>query len=132
MIESDSMNNTPPCYTIYMLGLVLEWLETQGGVEGINKLKVDKAKILYDALDDSEFYSGNAQPQARSYMNITFKSPTKETDEKFAKEAAAAGFENLAGHRSVGGLRASIYNAMPIEGVVKLVEFMRNFEMKNK
>ena len=115
-----------------MLGLVLEWLEAQGGVEGISKLKAEKAKILYDALDESSFYTGHTQPQARSSMNVTFRSPRKELDDLFAKEAAAAGFENLAGHRSVGGLRASIYNAMPLEGVTKLVEFMKDFEMKNK
>ena len=132
MIDADSMINTPPCYTIYMLGLVLEWLETQGGVEGMSKLKTEKARMLYDALDESSFYFGHAEPQARSDMNVTFRSTSKELDEKFAKEAAASGFENLAGHRSVGGLRASIYNAMPFEGVTKLIEFMRDFEMKNK
>jgi len=132
MIESDSMNNTPPCYTIYMLGLVLKWLETQGGVAGMSKIKADKAKLLYDALDDSSFFTGCAEPGARSDMNVTFRAGSEELDEKFAKEAAAAGFENLKGHRNVGGLRASIYNAMPVEGVQKLVLFMRDFEVKNR
>lgn len=130
MIDSDSMNNTPPCYTIYMLGLVLKWLEQQGGIKGMSRIKADKAKILYDAIDDSGFYTGCAEKAARSDMNVTFRTPGEELDDKFAKEAAAAGFENLSGHRSVGGLRASIYNAMPVEGVQKLTSFMRDFEMK--
>jgi len=131
MIETDSMLNTPPCYTIYMLGLVLKWLEKQGGVEGMEKIKAAKAKILYDLLDDSAMFTGHAEKSSRSDMNITFRSKSEELDERFAKEAAAAGFENLKGHRSVGGLRASVYNAMPVEGVQKLAEFMRKFEAKN-
>ena len=132
MIDSDSMHNTPPCYTIYMLGLVLKWLDEQGGIESISKLKAEKAKILYSLLDDSNFFTGCAEKAARSDMNVTFRAPSEELDDKFAKEAAAAGFENLKGHRSVGGLRASIYNAMPVEGVQKLASFMRDFETKNK
>ena len=131
MIESDSMNNTPPTYTIYMLGLVLKWLDAQGGIEGIGKLKTEKAKILYDVLDDSKLYTGCAEKDARSDMNVTFKTTSKELDEKFTAEAGTAGFEALAGHRSVGGLRASIYNAMPIEGVRKLADFMKEFEIRN-
>ena len=132
MIESDSMLNTPACYTIYMLGLVLKWLDAQGGVEGIEKIKAEKAKILYDVLDDSKVFIGCAEKAARSDMNVTFKTGNEELDEKFIKEAKQAGFENLKGHRVVGGMRASIYNAMPMEGVRKLAAFMRNFESRNK
>lgn len=132
MIDSDSMHNTPPCYTIYMLGLVLKWLEKQGGVEGMEKIKTEKAKILYDYLDESKLYKGCASKEARSDMNVTFRTGNEDLDAAFAKEATKAGFENLKGHRSVGGMRASIYNAMPMEGVKKLVEFMKDFETKNK
>ena len=132
MIDSDSMHNTPPSYTIYMLGLVLKWFDTQGGVEGISKLKAEKAKILYDVLDDSKLFQGFADVDARSDMNVTFRTASEELDAKFVKEATAAGFENLKGHRSVGGMRASIYNAMPMEGVAALAEFMRKFELNNK
>jgi len=131
MIDSDSMHNTPPCYTIYMLGLVLKWLEKQGGLEGMEKIKSEKAKILYDAIDESKLFSGCAEKDSRSDMNITFRTTSEELDSKFAKEAAKAGFENLKGHRIAGGLRASVYNAMPTEGVQKLVEFMREFERTN-
>jgi len=131
MIESDSMNNTPACYTIYMLGLVLKWLDTQGGVEGMSKIKAEKAKILYDMLDDSKMFLGCAEPGSRSDMNITFRTGNEELDDKFVKEAKKAGFENLKGHRVVGGMRASVYNAMPTEGVSALAEFMRDFETKN-
>lgn len=132
MIDTDSMHNTPPCYTIYMLGLVLKWLDAQGGVEGMEKIKSAKAKILYDYLDESTLFKGCAIPEARSDMNVTFNSGDEALDELFAKEATKAGFDNLKGHRAVGGMRASIYNAMPTEGVVKLVEFMKDFEIKNK
>jgi phosphoserine aminotransferase len=132
MIDDDSMPNTPPCYTIYILGLVLKWLDKQGGVEGMEKIKAEKAGILYDFLDESKMFIGCAEREARSDMNVTFRTASKELDEKFVKEAAAAGFENLKGHRSVGGMRASIYNAMPTEGVKALVEFMKDFEVKNK
>ncbi|UOO38173.1 3-phosphoserine/phosphohydroxythreonine transaminase [Oscillospiraceae bacterium CM] len=132
LIDGDSMHNTPPCYTIYVLGLVLKWLETQGGVEGMEKIKTQKAKFLYDYLDESAFFSGCADKEARSDMNVTFRSTSAELDEQFAKAAAKAGFDNLKGHRSVGGMRASIYNAMPMEGVTKLVDFMKDFEAKNK
>ena len=132
MIDSDSMNNTPPTYTIYMLGLVLKWLDAQGGIEGIGKQKAEKAKILYDAIDDSKLFSGCVDKPDRSDMNVTYTTGDKELDDRFVKEARAAGFEALAGHRLVGKLRASIYNAMPVEGVQKLVEFMRQFEEKVK
>ena len=128
MIDSDSMLNTPPCYTIYMFGLVLKWLEKQGGIEGMEKIKAEKAKILYDVLDNSDFYIGCAEKTARSYMNVTFRTPSEELDAKFAKDSTSAGFDNLKGHRVAGGLRASIYNAMPIEGVLELARFMREFE----
>jgi len=130
MIESDSMHNTPPCYTIYMLGLVLKWLDKQGGVEGMAQIKTEKAKILYDALDESKMFIGCAEKPARSDMNVTFRTESEELDDKFIKEAKNAGFENLKGHRAVGGMRASIYNAMPVEGVQSLAAFMRDFELK--
>jgi phosphoserine aminotransferase len=130
--EGDSMHNTPPCYTIYILGLVLKWLDTQGGVEGMEKIKSEKAKLLYDFLDESTLFKGHAQKAARSDMNVTFRTGNEELDSKFVKEATAKGFENLKGHRSVGGMRASIYNAMPMEGVQKLVALMKDFEIKNK
>jgi phosphoserine aminotransferase len=132
MIDADSMHNTPPCYTIYMLGLVLKWVKAQGGVAGMEKIKRERARILYDFLDGSALFKGHAQKDARSDMNVTFRTGDDALDDKFAKEAAKAGFVNLKGHRAVGGLRASIYNAMPTEGVLKLVEFMKDFEIKNK
>jgi len=132
MIESDSMNNTPPCYTIYMLGLVLKWLDAQGGIEGMAKIKSGKAKILYDLLDNSDMFAGCAEKASRSDMNVTFRTTSEELDAKFVKEATSAGFVNLKGHRSVGGMRASIYNPMPVEGVQDLAAFMRDFEIKNK
>jgi len=132
MIQSDSMHNTPPCYTIYMLGLVLNWLDTLGGVEGMEKIKSEKAKFLYDVLDDSDMFVGLAEKDARSDMNVTFKTSNKEQDAMFIKEATNAGFVNLKGYRDLGGMRASIYNAMPTEGVKKLAEFMREYEVKNK
>jgi phosphoserine aminotransferase len=132
MIDSDSMHNTPPCYTIYMLGLVLKWVDSQGGVLGMEKLKKERAGLLYDFLDGSALFKGHAQKESRSDMNVTFRTGDDELDDRFSKEAAKAGFENLKGHRAVGGMRASIYNAMPVEGVVKLVEFMKDFEIKNK
>ena len=131
MIDGDSMHNTPPTYTIYMLGLVLKWLDTQGGVEGMEKIKAAKAKILYDVIDDSKMFIGCADKDARSDMNVTFKTDNEELDNKFVKAATAAGFENLKGHRVVGGMRASIYNAMPTVGVEKLADFMRDFEKNN-
>jgi len=131
MIESDSMQNTPPTYTIYMLGLVLKWLEKQGGVAAMAKLKAERSKFIYDVLDDSKMFIGCAEKEARSDMNITFRTASEELDDKFIKEAKAAGFDTLKGHRAVGGMRASIYNAMPIEGTQKLAAFMREFETKN-
>jgi len=132
MIESDSMHNTPACYTIYILGLVMKWLDAQGGVEGMEKIKSEKAKILYDTLDESKMFNGCAEKASRSDMNVTFRTGDEELDAKFVKEAKQEGFENLKGHRAVGGMRASIYNAMPMEGVQKLAAFMREFESANK
>ncbi len=132
MIDTDSMHNTPPCYTIYMLGLVLKWIDSQGGLTAMEKLKKERAGILYSFLDESKLFKSCADKDARSDMNVTFRTGDDALDDKFAKEAAKAGFENLKGHRAVGGMRASIYNAMPVEGVIKLVEFMKKFEMENK
>lgn len=130
MADKDSMYNTPPCWCIYMLGLVLEWLESKGGVEGMEKIKHAKAQLLYDVLDDSQLFTCAAQKGSRSDMNVTFRSVSEEMDAQFVAEAAAAGFVNLKGHRNVGGMRASIYNAMPTEGVEKLAEFIKAFEQK--
>ena len=133
MADNDSMYNTPPCWPIYMCKLVLEWIQNDiGGLEKMEERNVRKAQVLYDFLDQSTLFQGCAQKDSRSLMNVTFVTGDKDLDAKFVKESAAAGFVNLKGHRSVGGMRASIYNAMPEEGVVKLVEFMRKFELENK
>ena len=131
MIDKDSMYNTPPCWCIYMLGLTLDWVESQGGVEGMERIKHGKAKLLYDVLDDSRLFTCAAKPGSRSDMNVTFRSVSEELDAKFVAEATAAGFTNLKGHRNVGGMRASIYNAMPVEGVEKLAEFIKKFDKEN-
>jgi phosphoserine aminotransferase len=131
MADNDSMYNTPPCWSIYMCKLVLEWIKSIGGLEALKERNIQKAKILYDYLDQSKMFHNPVNPADRSMMNVTFVAPTEELNAKFVKEAAAAGFVNLKGHRSVGGMRASIYNAMPIEGVEKLVEFMKEFEANN-
>ena len=131
MIDKDSMYNTPPCWCIYMLGLVLDWLETQGGVAGMEQRKRRKAQLLYDVIDRSRLFTAAAQPGSRSDMNVTFRSPSAELDAKFVQEATAAGMSNLKGHRNVGGMRASIYNAMPIEGVEKLAAFIEAFDRAN-
>ena len=131
MIDKDSMYNTPPCWCIYMLGLTLDWVMEQGGVEGMEKLKKLRSGMLYDTLDASRLFHCHAEKAARSGMNVTFRTGSDEMDAKFVQEAAAAGFVNLKGHRKVGGMRASIYNAMPVEGVEKLCDFIREFEKKN-
>lgn len=131
MIDKDSMYNTPPCYNIYMLGLVMKWLSKQGGVEEMERIKAERAKVLYDYLDESRLFKGCAQKPYRSDMNVTFTTGDKELDTRFAKEAAAAGFLNVKGHRLVGGMRASVYNAQTMEAVVALREFMKEFEVKN-
>lgn len=130
--ENDSMYNTPPCYSIYMCKLVLEWIKNDiGGLQEMEKRNVKKCGILYDFLDSSKLFKGCAEKDSRSLMNVTFVTGNEELDAKFVKEATALGFMNLKGHRSVGGMRASIYNAMPIEGVEKLVAFMKKFEAEN-
>ncbi len=131
MIEKDSMYNTPPCWCIYMLGLNLEYLETLGGVEGMEKIKGSKAAMLYDCIDSSRLFTCAVEKGSRSDMNVSFRSASEELDAKFVAEATAAGFTNLKGHRSVGGMRASIYNAMPVEGVEKLVDFINAFDKNN-
>ncbi|MBQ5907449.1 MAG: 3-phosphoserine/phosphohydroxythreonine transaminase [Treponema sp.] len=144
--DNGSMYNTPPCYTIYVLGKVLHWIEKNGGAAGINKLNVEKANYLYDYLDNSDFYRATAEKGSRSLMNVPFLTKysvagatdeavlakEKEINSKFVKEAEAAGLVNLKGHRLVGGMRASIYNAMPLAGVKALVEFMKKFAEENK
>lgn len=129
--DADSLYNTPNCYCIYMCGKVFKWLKKQGGLEAMKKHNEKKAAILYDFLDQSKLFHGTVVKEDRSLMNVPFVTGNAELDAKFVKEAKAAGFENLKGHRSVGGMRASIYNAMPIEGVEKLVEFMKKFEEEN-
>ena len=131
MIDKDSMYNTPPCWCIYMLGLMLDWVDEQGGVAGIEKIKAAKAAMLYETLDNSRLFTCPAQVGSRSDMNVAFRAESDELNAKFVAEAAAAGFANLKGHRNVGGMRASIYNAMPTEGVEKLCEFIREFDKNN-
>ena len=131
MAKNGSMLNTPPTYAIYMAGLCMKWLKKQGGVAGIEKLNIEKSGMLYDLLDASEFYHPTADKDSRSRMNVTFTTPSPELDAKFVQEAAGQGLVNLKGHRLVGGIRASIYNAMPVEGVQALAEFMKKFEMEN-
>lgn len=130
-IKGDSMYNTPPCWCIYVLGLVLQWLESLGGLAEMEKINAEKAAVLYAYLDESKLFHGAAKPEARSRMNVTFRTADKDLDAQFAKEAAAAGLSNLKGHRLVGGMRASIYNAMPIEGVKALRDFMASFEKEH-
>ena len=129
--DNDSMYNTPPCYTIYVAKLVYEYLLSIGGLEAMKVINERKAKALYDYLDSQDFYKAPVVPSSRSMMNVTFVTGDADLDKKFASEAAAAGLKNLKGHRSVGGMRASIYNAMPEEGVAKLIEFMKDFAAKN-
>ena len=126
--KGKSAHNTPPVFSIYILGLVVKWLAEQGGLEHIEHQNQDKAKLLYDQLDSSEFFRGHARPGHRSPMNVTFRLPSPELETQFAGEAAAEGLVELKGHRSVGGIRASIYNAFPVEGVEALVSFMKEFK----
>ena len=130
--DNGSMYNTPPTYGIYVCGLVFQWLKRMGGLEAMKAHNEKKAAILYDFLDSSELFKGTVVKKDRSLMNVPFITGDAEMDAKFVKEAAAAGFQNLKGHRSVGGMRASIYNAMPLEGVEKLVAFMDGFESRNR
>jgi phosphoserine aminotransferase len=129
--DNGSMFNTPPCYTIYIAGLVFKWIKSLGGLEEMKKVNVEKASLIYDFLDSSKLFKGTVVPEARSLMNIPFVTGNEELDAKFVSEAKKAGFVNLKGHRSVGGMRASVYNAMPVEGARKLVEFMKKFEEEN-
>ncbi len=129
--ENDSLYNTPPTYSIYMAGLVFEWLLENGGIAAMNKANVEKAGLLYDYLDNSKLFSSTVAPAYRSLMNIPFVTGNDEIDAKFIKAASANGFVSLKGHRSVGGMRASIYNAFPKEGVVALIDFMAKFEKEN-
>jgi phosphoserine aminotransferase len=131
MAENGSMYNTPPCYSIYVAGLVYEWILGMGGLDVMKEKNVKKAALLYDYLDSQDYYVAPVEKESRSMMNVTFVTGDADLDKKFAKEADAAGLKNLKGHRSVGGMRASIYNAMPYEGVEKLVEFMKEFAKNN-
>ena len=129
--DNGSMFNTPPCFAIYVVGLVAKWLKKLGGVAAMEKINQEKAAILYNAIDATDFYRGHAKAGSRSNMNITFNLPTPELEAQFIKEATAKGLDGLKGHRSVGGCRASIYNAFPKAGVEALVGFMKEFEKKN-
>lgn len=129
--EKGSMFNTPPTFPIYIVAQVLKWLKAQGGVEAMEKTNREKAGLLYNAIDSGDYYRGHAEPASRSMMNVSFNLPTPELEAKFIAEAAEIGLNGLKGHRSIGGCRASIYNAFPREGVVKLVEFMKKFEENN-
>lgn len=129
--DNGSMFNTPPCYCIYVAGLVFKWIKKMGGLEEMKRINEKKAKILYDFLDSSKLFKGTVEKEDRSLMNVPFVTGSEELDAKFVAESKAAGFVNLKGHRSVGGMRASIYNAMPVEGVEKLVAFMKKFEEEN-
>ena len=129
--DADSLYNTPPCYGIYICGKVFKWIKKMGGLSVMKERNEEKAKILYDFLDQSKLFHGTVVPEDRSLMNVPFVTGNEELDAKFVKEATAAGFVNLKGHRTVGGMRASIYNAMPKEGVEKLVAFMKKFEEEN-
>lgn len=129
--DNDSLYNTPPAYGIYICGKVFKWIKNMGGLEAMKQHNIEKAQILYDFLDSSNLFKGTVVKEDRSLMNVPFVTGNEELDAKFVAEAKKAGLENLKGHRSVGGMRASIYNAMPKEGVSKLVEFMSDFEKKN-
>ena len=131
MADNGSMYNTPPCYCIYMAKLVYEWILSIGGLDAMKEMNQKKAKLLYDYLDSQDYYIAPVEKESRSMMNVTFVTGDADLDKKFAAEAAACGLQNLKGHRSVGGMRASIYNAMPYEGVEKLVQFMKEFAQRN-
>jgi len=132
IVENASMANTPNTWGIYLAGLVFEWLKGEGGVSEMERRNIEKAATLYDAIDASDgYYQGNAECSSRSLMNVTFRLPSEELDEKFVSEAEAAGLDGLRGHRSVGGIRASIYNAFPKKGVECLTDFMKDFAKRN-
>ena len=130
-IKNDSMLNTPPCWCIYMLSLTLDWIIKSGGLKAMDELRRERAGLIYDVLDDSDFYIPHAQPDSRSYMNVTFRTPSPELDAEFVKLAAEKGMVSLKGHRITGGIRASLYNAMPVEGARALADFMKDFEVKH-
>ena len=130
-VENKSLYNTPNTWGIYIINLVCKWLRDKGGLEAMQRENEAKANLLYSAIDAGEFYRGHADPDSRSIMNVTFRLPTEELEKKFASEATAQGLDGLKGHRSVGGIRASIYNAFPREGVEALVSFMKDFERNN-
>ena len=133
LLNADSMYNTPPCWCIYMTGLVMQYLEKEiGGLAEMKKINEAKANVLYEYLDGQDFYKNPVQKEYRSLMNVTFTSPDADTDKAFCAAATEAGFVNLKGHRLVGGMRASIYNAMPPEGVAKLVDFMEKFRKEHE
>ena len=131
MIAKDSMLNTPPCWCIYMLSLVLDWVQEHGGIAGMEQRKREHAQLLYDYLDESELYIAHALPGSRSDMNVSFRTPSAELDAEFVKGAAARGLLNVKGHRITGGMRASLYNAMPLEGVQALLRYMKEFEVQH-
>lgn len=130
-VKDKSLHNTPNTWGIYIIDLICKWLKEKGGLAAMQQENEEKAKLLYDAIDSTEFYRGHADPDSRSIMNVTFRLPSEDLEKKFATEATAAGMDGLKGHRSVGGIRASIYNAFPREGCEALVEFMKEFESKN-
>ena len=131
LVKTDSMLNTPPCWCIYMLGLVLDWLKEQGGVQGMERIKRERAAKVYDYLDNSALFTAHARPGSRSDMNVTFRTGSAELDAEFVKGAAARGLVNVKGHRIAGGMRASLYNAMPMEGVDALIAYMKEFEVQH-
>lgn len=130
-VENNSLYNTPNTWGIYIISLVCKWIKEKGGIAGMERENDDKARLLYDAIDATDFYRGHADADARSTMNVTYRLPSEELEKKFTSEATAQGLDGLKGHRSVGGIRASIYNAFPREGVEALVSFMKEFERKN-
>lgn len=131
-VENDSLYNTPPAFAVYIVNLVLKWVKKNGGLQGMEKINQDKARLIYDVIDESQgFYRGHAQKEYRSLMNVTFRLPNEELEKTFVSQAKEVGLVNLKGHRSVGGMRTSIYNAMPIEGCQVLADFMRDFMKKN-
>jgi phosphoserine aminotransferase len=130
-VENGSMYNTPPCFGIYLMGLVAKWALSQGGLKAIAATNERKGNKLYAEIDRTGFYRGTAQTDSRSLMNITFRLPNEDLEKQFVKESTAAGFDGLKGHRSVGGMRASVYNAFPEEGIDALVQFMQQFEKQN-
>lgn len=131
MIDKDSMLNTPPCWCIYMLGLVLEWVEEQGGVAEMDRRRRERSAIIYDVLDNSKLYKPHAEPGSRSMMNVTFRTGSEELDAEFCAGAAGRGLLNVKGHRLTGGMRASLYNAMPLAGAKALAEYMKEFEVRH-